>query len=62
VGRSDSVDDLIGSEEKGKAPEDIAHPGRSQDADSVMKSRPIDRPELGDVYDARAWESAFTLP
>ncbi len=56
------VDDLIGSEEKGNAPEDIAHPGRSQDADSVMKARPIDDPELGDVYDARAWESALTLP
>ena len=56
------VSDLIGSEQKDKAPEDVAHPGRSQDADSVMESRPINGPELRDVHDAGPRKSCFTLP
>jgi hypothetical protein len=57
-----AVGNLIGSEQKGKALEDISHPGHSQDADSVMEARLIDGSELGNVYDAGAWKSCFTLP
>jgi hypothetical protein len=62
-GRSGPVDrNLIGPEQKSKAPEDIAHFGRPQDADSVTKSRLIDGSDLGDVYNARTRKCGFTLP
>jgi len=62
-GRSDPVArNLIGSEQECKSPEDIAHFGRCQDAETVTQSGPVDRSDLGDVYDARTRKSCFTLP
>ncbi len=56
------VRNLIGSEQECKSLEDIAHFGRSQDAEAVTQSGLVDRSDLGDVYDARTRKSCFTLP
>jgi len=56
------VRNLIGSEQKCKSLEDIAHFGRSQDAEAISQSGLVDRSDLGDVYDARTRKSGFTLP
>mgnify|MGYP001611750904 FL=1 len=53
---------LIGSEQECKSLEDIAHFGRSQDAEAITQSGLVDRSDLGDVYDARTRKSGFTLP
>jgi hypothetical protein len=62
-GRSGPIaSNLIGPEQKCETLEDIAHFCRSQDADAVTESRPVDRSNLGDVYDARTRKSCLTLP
>lgn len=66
IGRSErrinsgSLGDLVGPEQQSKAFENLAHLARSQDSDPLLQSRPIDRPDLGDVDDTCPRKSCLT--
>ena len=56
------VGNLIGPEQQCKALENVAHFDCSQNPDTLDEPRPIDRSDLGDVYDTCPRKSCLASP